>query len=358
MKEGLEQQFAPELPNHVGAYETLLNPDIAPHTGDVFIYPSADYEDYLKMHKVIVGHEGADKLLDVYEALEQHDTPRTLSVAGWAAVEAALIRTDLSKDERLDLLVKGSDCWRRAIDRQRSFNAGEADCLIEDSYPYRMALDLACLPLFEGVINGTVLPETRREVFRDCLKIAEHSDMLLQLARQEGNTDAIADFAGLGYEVNGLLAFNMRCASGWFITPSWARSDTGYYHEQQTHDLLVFHHRNGRILNLTPVEIKSKTSQRDKARYESLLVRGKMHLSVPGLYTSNYTLAAIQAVYEKRGSKLDHQIVKAVSDRFVTMVRDYCAGDPVGHIVTRSVTRFRDKQQVVDNHPGLQQRAS
>lgn len=336
-------------------YETLTKPIESRSEEGVFSFePDAYYDQYLRMHKVFVGYQGAEQLENIYEALREDVRPKHLSAAGWSAIETALIRSDRDPEERLALLDGAGDCFVRALDTQRWLNGAQPELPCDYAYPHRIALDIAVLPLLRGLVEGTIDPRVRREVLRDCLNIAQSNAMYTKLMAQEGNTEGIGEFSGFGYECNALLGFNLRCTKGWFVIPSMARCDTGYHHRQQTHDLTIVHHRNGRLLNATPVEIKAAASARDRQRYKALLVRGKMHLSEPGNYRPDDTLAAIEAVYEGRPTSNDVQIFANVTNRFVEMVKDYCAGEQLGKIATkRSVTRFRDNTQVVANHPGL-----
>lgn len=336
------------------AFEALYSPvrlDFETET-DPSIDPTA-YEHYLKIHKVLVGVSGAAELLGIYEQLNGEDQPKILSAAGWAAAEVALVRSDLPLGERQELLDAGQDCWLRALERQKFLNGREAE-QAEYAYPHRIALDIAIMPLLRGVVSGKVDKSLRQRVFGDCLNVAQSNAVNINIAAKESNVEALAAHSGFGYECNALLGFNLKFAKGWFVMPSMARSDNGLYHPQQTHDLLVVHHRKGEVINMTPVEIKAAASNRDRMRYKALLVRGKMHLSVQGKYTPEETLKAIAAVYEGRANREELTAVDCITNRFVEMVRDYYAGEHLGYLATaRSVTRFRDSSLVVAKHPGL-----
>ena len=341
-------------------YDALASPVNTEDNGEsISFLPNSHYEQYLQMHKVIVGQQGAQKLESIHESLANETLPRYLSAAGWAATEAALIQADKPLSERQALLDEGLACWERALEKQKTLNGGGPDCLVEHSYPHRIALDIAVMPLLKHMIKGEVPSDVRRSVFRDCLNIAQSNAVYIDLMAKDGHIEALNDYLGLGYECNALLAFNLRCSRGWFVVPSMARADSGYYYRQQTHDLLVVHHRNGQLLNTTPVEIKATATARDRERYKALIVRGKMHLSIQGGHKPQDTLRAIEAVFEDRATRQEENTVGEVSSRMVEMVRDYCAGEVLGHIATaRSVTRFRDNRQVVAKHAGLASKVS
>jgi hypothetical protein len=340
------------LPGH--AYDLLAEP-ITDFTAapDSFL-PNPYYEKYLKMHKVLVGERGADHLEDIYESLRHESMPRYLSAAGWAAVETALAPSGRTTWEKLNLLDGAADCWQRSLASQKQLNAKGESHLTEFSQPFRTAIDLAVLPLFRDMTYGNISPQTRAEVFEDCLNIAQLNTAKMSLMRQEGNGEGLADHAGLGYELNALLAFNRRQSETWFVVPSMVRCDTGYHHRQQTHDLMVVHQKWGDLLSLTPVEIKSTVDPKAIRRYQALLVRGKMHLSVNGRHRPEHTLQAITACHEGAPSRRERWIAESITDRFTRMVRDYYAGEKLGDLaIGKGPMSFRDNSVVRERHPGL-----
>ena len=321
--------------------------------------PNQAYERYLKMHKVFVGKSGAEYLETIHQDLKGEFMPRYLCAAGWAGVEAAIVHKQWPTQRRLDLLAAGEDCWERAITNQQHFNTFDSEMyphLIEPSAPYRMATDVAVMPLLRGLVLGYVDQQTCQEVFADCLAIAQANNVQMRLAAQAGDIEAHNDHLGFAHECNAMLALNRMYSSGWFAIPAMARSDTGYYHPEQTHDLLVIRRKEGEIQNVLPVEIKAFASLRDRNRYLALLVRGKMHLCIEGQgnHLPDTTLHAITAVHEGTATKKDTQIATTISQRFMQMLNDYYAGEslettPAGG----KFTEFHDKTLVAERHPGL-----
>lgn len=322
--------------------------------GDYVFAPNPAYDSYLRMHKVFVREEGSNKLEGVYQSLSGEKMPRYLVAAGWAATEAALVQTHKSAEKRLELLQGGVDCWIRALQNQININSSGPETLIEHSVPFRIALDLAVAPLFEGMILGDITKNTRKKVFEDCLAIGiANQERIKELSRTK-NHEAVADHSGFAYEVNGLLAFNRQLSASWFVVPTMARSDNGYYHPEQTHDLLVIHQKRGVIKSILPVEIKAQASAKDRRRYKALLVRGMMHLSEEGKCRPRHTLEAIAATYIEQATEDERNLADLVTARFVDMVRGYYAGESLGTIATsRSVTTFRDSSVVASRHPGI-----
>lgn len=345
----VEQKLSP-----ASGYEKLMQPLDPAANPQTSFSPNPNYERYLRMHKVFVGAKGASQLEDIYGSLSRESTPRYVATAGWAAVEAALVQEDKPTSERLALLRGGAECWEQALRTQQQFNNLGANHLTEFAFPYRLALDLAVMPLFEDIVNGNVRPETTQRVFDDCLNIAQANIVQIRLAKKAGDIEGLSEHLGFAYECNAVLAFNQLQSQTWFAIPSMTRSDTGYHHRSQTHDLLVVHQKWGELKSMVPVEIKATVGRRECERYQALLVRGKMHLAVEGMYRPEQTLEAITACHEGRPSKKDTEIAANVSNRFSDMVRDYYAGEVLGSLATtRSSTSFRDNSLVAARHPGL-----
>jgi hypothetical protein len=340
-------------------YATLTQKKTQNNSESFIFAPNQAYERYLKMHKVFVGKSGAEYLETIHQDLKSEFMPRYLCAAGWAGVEAAIVHKQWPTQRRLNLLASGEDCWERAIAKQQYFNTLDSDMyphLIESSAPYRMAIDVAVLPLLRGLILGYVDKQTCQEVFADCLAIAQANNIQMRLATQAGDIEAQNDHLGFAHECNAMLALNRMYSSGWFAIPAMARSDTGYYHPEQTHDLLVIRRKEGEIQNVLPVEIKAFASLKDRNRYLALLVRGKMHLCIDGQgnHLPDTTLHAITAVHEGTATKKETQIAATISQRFMNMLNDYYAGESLGNATAGGeFTEFHDKTLVAERHPGL-----
>lgn len=336
-------------------YDLLSQPiEIAPIMDTVTFKPNRYYEKYQLMHKVIVGREGAATLEAIHGSLKEETLPRYLVAAGWAAAEASLILSDRSRKERSELFESGVEAWEKALKTQRVINSFGPGPLKEHSFPHRIALDLASAPIISGMIKGEIDRDLLEEVFVDCLNIAQSNAVMINIASQNNDIDALNDHLGLGYECNALLALNRCLSKEWFAIPSLARADTGYHHRQQTHDLLIVHEDDDGKYRTIPVEIKSSASRRDRERYKALLVRGKMHLSLEGKYAPRDTLEAIEAVYEGRASAREQETAHEITNRFIEMIGDYCAGEALGWTAThKSVTVFHSNEHVAANHPGV-----
>lgn len=345
------------VPSELTGYSTLrgLQQEVDPREEFSF-QPNPAYEQYLKMHKIMLGQGSADLLVDISDRLKNEYMPRYLITAGWAAAEAAIIGEQYSTAGRLELINRSTAYWEQAIANQLELNETEERHLTDFAMPYRAALDIACVPLMRGVVLGRISRETSEEVFLDCLNIAEANNVRLNLAYRNGHVDAVADHTGLGFECNALLALNRLRSQSWFAMPALARADSGYYYGSQSHDLLVVRMKKGEIQNIIPVEVKSRTSLTDRNRYQALLVRGKMHLNLEGRsgHTPDETTESIGAVYRNSATRRQEQVAQKVSDRFIKMLNDYYAGEYLGRVATERVKPyFRDNSLVIARHPGL-----
>lgn len=313
------------------------------------------YEKYLRMQKILVGRSGAEEVEQIYHGLKHEDLPAYLAAAGSAAIEASLVRSDKPVDVRLGMLRGAAGCFIRAIRNQRALDVLQQEPFKDTVMAHRVALDLATLPLLEGIVFGAVRPDTNKQVFEDCLNVAQSNAVQINLAKRAQDKQALSNHVGVGYECNALLAFNRMQSNTWFMIPSLGRADTGYHHRQQTHDMLVVHQKWGEIQSMTPVEIKASASRRDRERYKALLVRGKMHLSVEGRHQPETTLAALSAVYESEANVVEVHDTDTITHNITGMVRDYYAGEKLGDTVAsqRSCLNFHDNSIVVLNYAGV-----
>ena len=335
-------------------FEALRYPYKPLPSPDVIFTPHPAYEEYLKIHKILVGPKTAQQLIGIYEQLRNSDMPRYKNVAGWAATEAALAMVKGSEHERLSLLDTAQLAWSEAIELQQSYNASDKEHLIDHAAPFRYALDIAHLPLLAGVITKDVADSIRQGVAHDVLNIAEANNVQLALAKQAGDTSAIAEHVGLAHEANALLGYHSLNSPSMFAIPSFARADSGHHYPEQTHDLIVIQQSWGVIEDITPVEIKATASSRDRGRYNALLMRGKMHLAIEGKFTPDHTLNAFGAYFRGDQSPSDKKITDHVRGTIMSMYWLYKQGPQLGALAaSRSLSRYRDAKAVHGRYPEI-----
>ena len=342
----------------------FLNPSLSQFLGQVLterdegsgqnswvFSPRPAYDTYLQMDKVLARSENIADLVQVHDDLKDETMPRYLAVAGWAAAEAALMGRTAPKTARLELLKYAEKAWAAAVVNQVDLNRSEPH-LREPSQPLRLSLDLAILPLLEGMVRGDVTIDQCTRSFEASLEIATYNREFKQKAKEIGDIQAMQDYSGFSYELLCLLAVNRRLSSSKFAIPGLARADSGHYLQQQTHDLLSVHQQWGVIRNAVPIEIKGQTSGRDRRRYKALLIRGQTYLCQDGL-SPDETLEAIKDAYIEPEGKAA-AIADALSGQVTSMIKEYSLGGKIDVRARKSVTYFRDNARVLERFPGLQ----
>lgn len=135
--------------------------------------PNRAYNLYHRIHKVYVGPSGAQFLSNIHDALKDEQLPEYLDVAGWAAAEVAIVDASPGVAAREGLLESAERCWSRALAAQEMFNRSDApDYFKEADVPYRLALNLAYVPLMKALVRGDVTEDVREQTFVDILAIA------------------------------------------------------------------------------------------------------------------------------------------------------------------------------------------
>lgn len=327
----------------------LIHPDNKSFT------PNPAYDEYFKIHKVFVGESGGIQLENIGERLKDEWLPRYLDAAGWAFAESALTQTSRPHIDRTHLLQEAAHCWEKALCSQQEFDDGEhREWLSDHVDSFRLALNLAYTPLMHSIVAGDVTEATRERTFADTLAIAQLSIVKGDLAAKEGNIGGIADHRGFQYECNALLSLLYLNNPNYVPLPSSARAGSGYDYRDQTHDISVVHQRWGKIHRITPIEIKSAASLRDKQRYKALIVRGKMHLSVEGKYDPRETLNAFAAVYEGEPTPDAIRIANHASSTTQDLLVLYQKGNEIESFKKiHSHTTFHDTTHVIKKYREL-----
>lgn len=311
------------------------------------------YHKYLQMHKVFVGGSGAQELITIADELEHEELPRYLDAAGWAYAEAGLVLADESTVKRIELIKAAEQCWERSLQAgQYLLDERAPQFLYEDAAPYRTALNLAFTPLIKSIVVGNVTDTVRERVFADTLAVSQTSAVQLELASKRSDAGAVADYVGFIHEANTLLALLYLDDPRYVPLPSTARADTGYYHQDQTHDITIVNQHWGAIKKTIPLEVKAKASVRDRGRYKALIIRGKMHLSIAGRYDPRHTLSAFTNVYERMANLDDYRTVDHATTTLLQLLRLYQQGSSDAVDNATSVTKFHDSRYVAPHYRG------
>jgi hypothetical protein len=285
------------------------------------------YEDYYRIHKVYVGQSGARLLQEIHDELRIGESPKHLNAAGWCAAEAALVDDSLPAVARMSLMRSAEDSWERAMAAQEEVNTGLDPSEIEDDAVFRLALNLAFAPLMKSMIAGNITDSIREQVFADVLALAQLAGIQRKLAHKNGNLDAVGHLLGFEHECNAHLALLHIDDARYVPLPSSARGGSGTTYPEQTHDIVVVNQHWGKIRKVIPLEIKSKASLGDIKRYDALVVRGKMHLSITGRYSPEFTREAFAAYYDDTATRRDNLTVYQVTSTMKELLRLYQQGN-------------------------------
>lgn len=308
-----------------------------PHFGHL---TNPAYDRYLRMHKVQVKNGGARLLEKLAGEMSSEILPDFLDAAGWAYAESALSDSELSAIEKVDRLSIAEMNWQRALQSVDSMNGSElGDLIISDSQPFRLALNIAYLPLMKAIAVGNVTKSVRYRAFADTLAIAQLAIVHQDLARRDGISEGVADMTGLVYECTALLALLDIDDPRYIPIPSSPRADSGYYHRDQTHDITIINQHWGDIRKIIPVEIKKHPSGKDRLRYMAIII-SKNDLVEHKHSTAEATIDSYTRATEGCASQADIALMEQVSSNLKGLLRDYqCGFTPEGMAVD-SVTRF------------------
>lgn len=310
--------------------------------------PQAAFGAYHRMHKVFVNETGAVQLETIARSLEGESMPEYLDVAAWAWVENGLALPKLSAVERVRRIERGERCWEAALSAHEQWN-GEA--LYEDSEPYRLARNLAFMPLAKALVLGNVTAAIREQVFVDTMALSQASVVQAHLANTAGNKEALGDHLGFQHENNAHLSLLYMDDPRYVCMPSSARGGSGHDYPEQTHDLVVINQHWGEVLKIVPVEVKAAASLSDIKRYEALIVRGKMHLSVTGSYSPEHTLEAFAAAYDGRATSRQEITIDHATSTMKKLLQRYAEGERISK--SNSKLQRHAKTEIVKQYPEL-----
>lgn len=311
------------------------------------------FHRYLKMHKVTTGISGAKELQVLARDLEEEYMPKYKDAAAWAYAEAGLIDTSLSTLERVRLVSKAELLWQDALQTESQLEASEYGAFFDEPVDvYRYALPLVFSPLMKSVIVGNVTSSARNRAFVDTVSFSEEVAREIKQYDAAGNVNYRNMFIGLAHELNALSTLLYLDDARYIPLPSTARADTGYYHPEQTHDIMVINQHWGAIRKVIPIEIKAKASLRDRRRYKSLIIRGKMHLATSGTDPTETTASFSRFVHDTPTLN-DLVGLERMSTDIREMLRLYQQGTTPDSLAVHSLTRFQQSRSLERAHPEI-----
>ena len=311
------------------------------------------FHRYLRMHKVMPGISGAKELHELGRALESASLPVHIDAAAWAYAESGLVDTSLASLERIRRVARAEELWQTALHTELTLEASEyRDVFNEPSAAYRYALPLAFTPLMKSVIVGNVTKSIRKQALADTVAFASAASQEVCRYEEAGLTHERSMFNGLLHELNALTTLLYIDDPRYVPMPSTARADTGYYHPAQTHDIMIINHHWGVMKKVIPIEIKAKASARDRRRYQSLLIRGKMHLATDGT-DPRETAALFERILGGGATAHDEASAERITTDVRELLRLYQQGITPENLAVRSLTRFQQSASLAKAHPEI-----
>lgn len=276
---------------------------------------------YHKIHKRLVGHASADRLLQHYVELTQSQSVERYYEAGWAATEASLVAKDRSLKERIGMVAAASEAWQYA-------NELAVERTKEHTYPdhtrsLRIQTALGFLPLFSAVIDGDFTPQNRKQAYESLLAL---SDKTIYLAEETlaAHQPVTSNYRGLAHEHNTIKSINHLFSDYLLGAPSLARSDDGTHYPRQTHDVQVMHFHGRRPDSAKPVEVKSK-GQPD--RYDHGVVSARKHLGGGSIQAARRLHNAFLTKYLEPGALTDDEqaLIGTATTNVITIANEQLA---------------------------------
>lgn len=353
-------RWARHLSSHTDV-DTIIAPDQAlryeGHLTHRIYLENLIFDAYNKLPKVFDKGENASVLSDYAEQLSQESLPRFLDAAGWAYAESALTSVDSSTLDRMKMINAAENTWQRGLGNHLALEQSEHfERFKDDSFPFRTALNLAFIPLMRAIVLGNVSDQVREQTFADTLSIGQIVAVQRNLAIRDNDHFASQDFVGLQHEINALLSMLYINDPRYIPLPSSSKADSGYYHPDQTHDLIVINQHWGKIKKVIPVEIKAHADLSRRKRFKALLIRGKMHLMPDGERDPYQTLQAFADVFDHSTDINSQKVVEDVSMTVQTLLRLYQQGvttDLIALSGIETVTKFHDSAHVTAQYPEL-----
>ena len=311
------------------------------------------FHEYISLEKRAILPVDADALLDIGDDLEKEYMPRHLNAAAWAFAEVGLTDDTRSAIERHDLIVRAESLWQTAATRQEALEDSEyGDVFNEPDELYRSVLPLAYTPLMKSIIVGNVTEQVRRRALKDTVALSAVVTEEVTQYREAGDVSSANSLVGLAHELNALSMLLYMDDARYVPFPSTARADTGYYHKDQTHDIMIANQHWGAIRRIIPVEVKARPTQRDRRRYKALLVRGKMHLTASGVEPSE-TVRLFENIQQGQSTPKETAAIEKIATELRGMIHLYGKGATLGGSAIESTLRFLDASELHRAHPEI-----
>ncbi len=311
------------------------------------------FHEYLNIEKVAIMPESSDALLDIADELSIEYMPRFTHAAAWAYAEVGLMDETRSAVERCELISEAERLWVQSAERETAiYESSYRHAFNEPNDIYRHILPLAYTSLMKSIVVGNVSDAVRKQALDDTVALAGQVADETDRYRSVGNYDAAGGFIGLAHEMNALATMLYMGDPRYIPLPSTARADTGYYHREQTHDIMIINQHWGDIKKIIPVEIKARPGGRDKRRYKALLVKGRARLSVSDGDPFK-TVEVFERLHYGGAEPEDATSIDRMATELRTMLSLYNRGSLIGGMAVGSAMRFHSSPELYKAYPEI-----
>lgn len=283
-------------------------------------------ESYMLIHKRPVGPKTAEKLFSLYEQYTRFHEYRMQYVAGWAALEASIVGTELDSTTRIQLVDAAQDSWEYALKLKQEHAATMA--WYKDKTPatageYRIATSLATIGVFRELPLGKPSLESIANMHSSMVDIMVMNDADMRIAERHKLHGRAAEHKGLVVEHLAMCAVNRMLSSRVIAIPSFARSDSGMYYPDQTHDIQMLYLNGGTVSDVIPNEVKSRRSGNAFNRYtHSGLVFGE-EITQKGAFSLSTQVRRFVAELNDTIEPYDEFMLQDVTDSVMHSIRHF-----------------------------------
>lgn len=286
---------------------------------------SSARDQYLRIHKHLVGPKTAEKLFFLYTQLVESSHPDQLIMAGWAAAESSLVAEGTPTVERLARLDLAEDAWHEAAERCKVIALTKSPDP-NRSAELRITTNIVFVPTMKSLVTRRFDGETRQQCFDDLLQIAILNASEMHKAEMNHQPGRYGNHLGLAQEQISILAGNRLLSGRFLFMPSLARSGSGEHYPAKTHDLQGIHLRRGRVSKITPVEVKAGMS----ISYDAPVISGKRHLGTSSLPSLVRLLEAYGRERDRTADESDLALAQHSTESVMHLIKHFYREEELG----------------------------
>jgi len=281
------------------------------------------YREYSQIRETSSSDVGVRRLEAMAKRLSREEDPILLSAAASAYLESGISQGELDVTGKLTLAGKAQMLWGQALQNEATLTDTDGT---ECDTQYRIAMNLACLPIVKSMFRGDVKEGVIDTTIDRLISIGDACGAE-ETSHRIGNDVYSANMlVGVQHELNALVSLLYKKDARYVVLPSFQREGTGFYNPEQTHDINLISQHFGNVRSILPIEVKARISQESRERYEALLVGGRVHLGVNGsIHQRNPSLTRHAMARHRAGEATedDEQTVLSIQRTMSKLLSDY-----------------------------------